>query len=53
MDGIDEDIDLLGIWPREYLRADRLPKPAPQQEIRRFKGALRWNGDLEDMRKNK
>ena len=53
MDGIDEDIDLLGIWPREYLRADRLPKPDPQQEIRRFKGALRWNGDLDDMRKNK
>jgi 8-oxo-dGTP diphosphatase len=53
MDGIDEDIDLLGIWPREYLRTDRLPKPAPQQAIRRFKGALRWNGDLDDMRKNK
>jgi len=27
MDGIDEDIDLLGIWPREYLDKRRLPSP--------------------------
>lgn len=25
MDGIDEDIDLLAIWPRQYLDANRLP----------------------------
>lgn len=25
MDGIDEDIDLLGIWPREFLDPARLP----------------------------
>ena len=25
MDGTDEDIDYLEIWPREYLRADKLP----------------------------
>ena len=28
MDGIDEDIDLLGIWPREYLDGRRLPGSA-------------------------
>ena len=26
MDGIDEDIWYLGIWPPEYLRADKLPR---------------------------
>jgi 8-oxo-dGTP diphosphatase len=25
MNGIDEDIDHFGIWPREFLNADRLP----------------------------
>jgi mutator protein MutT len=25
MDGIDEDIDYFGIWPREYLNQDKLP----------------------------
>jgi 8-oxo-dGTP diphosphatase len=26
MDGIDEDIDYFGIWPRQFLNPDRLPK---------------------------
>ncbi len=26
MDGIDEDLLYLGIWPREYLREEKLPK---------------------------
>ena len=26
MNGVDEDILYLGIWPREYLRKDKLPK---------------------------
>lgn len=26
MDGIDEDILYLGIWPREYLREEKLPR---------------------------
>jgi hypothetical protein len=25
MDGMDEDIDLFGIWPREFLDPARLP----------------------------
>ncbi len=28
MDGIDEDIDYFGIWPRTYLNPDKLP-PSP------------------------
>ena len=37
MDGIEEDIDLLGIWPREYLDTQRLPDRTKQQEIKRFR----------------
>jgi 8-oxo-dGTP diphosphatase len=29
MDGIDEDIFYLGIWPRRFLREDKLPKDMP------------------------
>lgn len=33
MDGIDEDIDLLGIWPRRYLNPRKLPGRKPPTAV--------------------